>query len=82
MDRRKRLAELLSSVPQASHWKLDEEIDFEHRNAGGQIIPKHLGKIAESMMNWEGTIADHLGLSEQDRSDIRRRNIGEPKLQR
>ena len=75
--------DVVASVPADNRWKLDNEVDFEHRNTpGGQIIPKHLGKIAESMMNWEGTIADHLGLSEQDRSDIRRRNIGEPKLQR
>ena len=74
--------DVVASVPADIRWKLDDEVDFEHRTAGGQVVPKHLGKIAESMMNWEGTIADHLGLSDQDRSDIKMSNIGKPKLQR
>jgi hypothetical protein len=61
---------------------LDREIDFEHRDDRGQLIPQHLGKIAESMTDWEGAIADHLGLSEPDRSDIRDKNPTQPKLQR
>ena len=73
---------VLSSVPDANRWKLDREIDFEHRDERGQLIPRHLGKMAESMTDWEGAIADHLGLSEPDRSDIRDKNPREPKLQR
>lgn len=76
------LEEVLSSVPSASRWKLDREIDFEYRDDRGQVIPLHLGRIAESMVDWEGVIADHLGLSEPDRSDIRDKNPREPKLQR
>jgi hypothetical protein len=38
--------------------------------------------VAESMTDWEGAIADHLGLSEPDRSDIRDKNPTKPKLQR
>ena len=76
------LEEVLSSVPGASFWKLDREIDFECRDDRGQVIPRHLGRIAESMVDWEGVIADHLGLSEPDRSDIRDKNPREPKLQR
>ena len=76
------LEEVLASVPAVDRWKLDKEIDFEHRNARSQIIPKHLGRIAESMTDWEGDIADHLDLSESDRNDIRERNSREPKLQR
>ena len=75
------LDEVLASVPKDDRWKLDEEIDFEHRNAQGNLVPKHLGKIADSMTDWEGPIADHLDLSEADRSDIRERNSREPKLQ-
>ena len=71
MDRQNRLDDLLSSVPLANHWKLDKEIDFEHRDAEGQPIPKHLGKIADSMTDWEGAVADCLGLSESVRNDIR-----------
>ena len=46
------------------------------------MIPWHLGRIADAMINWEGDIADYLGLSEVDRSDIRDKNPREPKLQR
>ena len=73
---------VLSSVPDANRWKLDREIDFEHRDERDQLIPRHLGKMAESMTDWEGAIADHLGLSEPDRSDIRDKNPTQPKLQR
>ena len=73
---------VLSSVPDANRWKLDREIDFEHRDERGQLIPRHLGKMAESMTDWEGAIADHLGLSEPNRSDIRDKNARQPELQR
>ena len=73
---------VVASVPTVDRWKLDKEIDFEHRDSRGHVIPQHLGRIAESMTAWEGDIADHLGLSEPDRSDIRERNSREPKLQR
>ena len=73
--------EVVASVPQVNRWKLDKEIDFEHRNAEGDVTPKHLGRIADSMTDWEGDIADHLDLSDIDRNDIRERNR-EPKLQR
>ena len=76
------LDEVMATVPRDNRWKLDEEIDFDHRDARNQVIPEHLGRIADSMTDWEGDIADHLGLSEPDRSDIRERNIREPKLQR
>ena len=75
--------DVLSSVPDAVRWKLDQEIaDSEHRDARGQVIPQHLGRIAESMIDWEGVIADHLGLSEADRSNIREKNHNKPSLQR
>ena len=73
---------VLSSVPYANRWKLDREVDFEHMNDRGQVIPLHLGRIAESMIDWEGVIADHLGLSEADRRDIREKNLNNPSLQR
>ena len=73
---------VLSSVSDVNRWKLDQEIDFEHRNDRGQVVPKHLGTIAESMTDWEGVIADHLGLSEPDRNDIREKNLNRPSLQR
>ena len=76
------LYSILSLIPDANWMKLDREIDYEHRDARGQIIPQHLGRIAESMINWEGVIADHLTLSEPDRSDIKEKNLNKPSLQR
>ena len=76
------LDDVLSSVPDAVRWKLDREIDFDHRDGRGQVIPEHLGRIAESMVEWEGVIADQLGLGEPDRSDVRKRNPNRPSLQR
>ena len=73
---------VLSSVPDANRWKLDREIDFEHRNERDQLIPRHLGKMAESMTDWEGVIADHLDLSEPDRSEIKYKYPKELELQR
>ena len=78
----RRLNDVLDSVPTVDRWKLEKEIDYEHKNPLGHVVPKHLGRISESMTDWEGDIADHLGLNEPDRSDIRERYIGEPRLQR
>ena len=36
---------------------LDQVLDFEH---GGVL--RHLGQIADSMDEWEGSVADQLGL--------------------
>ena len=41
--------------------KLDQVLDFEN---GG--VSKHLGQIADSMHEWEGTIAEGLGLTVPD----------------
>ena len=76
------LSDILAGVPQANSWKLEEEIDFENKTGTGQTIPKHLGMIAETMTSWEGTVADNLGLTQPDRSDIRTRYPFEAKLQR
>ena len=76
------LSDIISSVPIANRWKLDQEIDFEHRDIRGRVVPQHLGIIAESMVDWEGAIADLLGLTEADRSDIKDGNPQKPKLQR
>ena len=76
------LREIIASVPLTLQWKLDQEIDFENRSISGQTIPKHLGRIADSMTEWEGTVADCLGLSLPDRHDIKENYPNKPKLQR
>ena len=53
-------------VPKENQWKLDNTIDFEN---GG--VPTHLGAIAEAMDEWEGRVADVLGLRTVDVSVIK-----------
>ena len=62
------LQDIIASVPRA---KLDQEIDSKNRDTSGQVIPRDLGRIAESMVDWDGIVADCLGLTERDRTYIR-----------
>ena len=55
---------------------LDCVIDSGH---GG--ILKHLGQIADTMYEWEGPIADSLGLSQADVARIKKAYPGELNLQ-
>ena len=61
---------------QISCTRLDQELDFE--NPG---VLLHLGKIAESMYEWEGAVADHLGLTKVDVEAIKMKHPGELRLQ-
>lgn len=73
----------MDEIPKAIRWKLDKELDFENTNHDGQIVPRHLGAIAESMHNWEASIGDHLGLTEPERRDITEgKHKDRPDLQR
>ena len=56
--------------------RLDEEIDFEN---GG--VSKHLGQIADSMYEWEGTVAEELGLTRVDIAVIKKKHPDELNLQ-
>ena len=51
-------------------------IDFE---SGG--VPKHLGQISNYMSEWEGKIADGLGLTPADVADIKEKHPSKLKLQ-
>ncbi len=66
------LDNVLSSIPDAIRWKLDQE-----------MIPQHIGMIADLMVGWEGvTAADLLGLSsEADRCYIKEKYPNQPSLQ-
>ena len=44
-------------------------------------IPKHLGQIADSMYEWEGPVAEQLGLTSTDVAAINRKYPGELRLQ-
>ena len=45
---------------------LDKEIDFCYKG-----VHKHLGRIADSMVEWKGRIADELGLTNADVASIK-----------
>ena len=55
---------------------LKKEIDFCN---GG--VPKHLGRIADSMAEWEGRISDELGLTKADVASIKTKYPMNLKLQ-
>ena len=59
---------LSSCIPDHSQ-RLDQVLDFEH---GG--VSRHLGKIADSMNEWEGSVADQLGLVPADVAAIKMEN--------
>ena len=56
--------------------KLNQVLDFENDE-----VSKHLGQIADSMHEWEGPIAEHLGLTRADVAAINKKYPGELKLQ-
>ena len=76
------LMDVLASVPQDNRWKLDQEIDFEHKAGNGETTSKHLDMIADFMEEWDGAVADNLGLTEADRIDIRQKYANKPDMQR
>lgn len=56
--------------------KLSQVLDSE---SGG--VPKHLGQIAESMYEWEGRVADELGLTTADVAKIKEKHDKNKELQ-
>ena len=45
------------------------------------VVPKHLDQIADSMYEWEGTVAEQLDLTSVDVAVIKMKHPGELKLQ-
>ena len=82
MSHKERLVDLTASIPEVNRWKCDREIDFENVDIRGRTVPLHLGQIASDMTDWEGAIADNLGLTEADKADIMDRFHRKPSLQR
>ena len=69
-------------IPESRLWILDSKIDFSNTNSNGETIPRHLGRIAETITGqWESSIGDELGLSVSDRNTIRRKHTDEPVMQ-
>ena len=54
----------------------DQVLDFEN---GG--VSKHLGQIADSMYEWEGSVAEQLGLTPAEIAAIKMKYPGELRLQ-
>ena len=55
---------------------LDQVIDGGHDG-----VSKHLGQIADSMREWEGAVAESLGLYPADVEGIKKENPGKLHLQ-
>ena len=55
---------------------MDKEIDFD----SGEV-PKHLGRIAYSLAEWEGPIADELELKVSDVEGIKKKYPNNLQLQ-
>ena len=60
-----------STIPDSKRWILNKRIDFLNNNERGQTVPRDLGKIAESVVEWDGAVGDELDLSTEDRIYIR-----------
>ena len=50
----------LEQIPQQSRWKLDKELDWDND------FDRDLTEIAQCIVNWQGTLRVHLGLTETD----------------
>ena len=59
-----------------SEQKLDQVLDVENNG-----VSMHLGQIADTMYEWEGPIAEKLGLTRADVAAIKTKHPGELKLQ-
>ena len=55
---------------------MDMVIDFDSCS-----VSKHLGQIADSMYEWEGSVAEELGLTPADVAAIKVKHPGELRLQ-
>ena len=64
------------SVEYVTGQNLEKLLDF---NNGG--VSKHLGQIADSMYEWEGPVAERLGLTRADIAAIKTKYPGELHLQ-
>ena len=63
-------------VTQKSYIRLDQELDSE--NPG---VSLHLGQIADSMYEWEGAVAEQLGLTSAEIAAIKMKHPFELGLQ-
>ena len=60
------LEDILARVPEPLRCKLDQRLDEGHEG-----VSRHLGYIAQNIPEWEGRVADQLGLTEVNIRDIK-----------
>ena len=60
------LEDILARVPKPLRCKLDQRLDEGHEG-----VSRHLGYIAQNIPEWEGRVADQLGLTEVNIRDIK-----------
>ena len=56
--------------------QLNQVLDFQNGD-----VPLHLGQIADSMHEWEGPVAEQLGLTQANVAAIKLKHPAELKLQ-
>ena len=64
------------SLPESARDTLHQKID-----GANEGVPRDLGKISEAMYEWEGGVADALGLTPADVASIKMKQRDELKLQ-
>ena len=64
------------SLPESARDRLHQKID-----GANEGVPRDLGKIAEAMYEWEGCVADALGLTPADVASIKMKQRDDLKLQ-
>ena len=67
----------VSGQLQVTTSNLDQMLDSMNKN-----VPKHVGLIADFMSEWEGRIAEALGLTPAEVQYIKGKHINEPNLQK
>ena len=65
------------ALPQQLDCKLDWVLDAENHG-----VSKHLGRIADSITEWEGRIAEELELSDADIESIKQKHQSNLALQK
>ena len=66
----------ISFLPFNNADRLDQVLDFANDQ-----VPLHLGQIADSMYEWEGPVAENLGLTQVDVAAIKMKHPGELRQQ-
>ncbi len=67
----------MSTLPESVHPHLEMQLDWDHEG-----VDSDLNEIAHVMLDWEGRLSAHLGLTDVDIHDIKEIHPNKPSLQR